>query len=81
MFCQISQNWRTRSLIDLEKIIELIGNRTITTGLKIKTKFDYMACGKGRKISRLRIAIPIKHPHSDFHGEWNYTIRPNTQHI
>ena len=78
MFCQISQNWRARPLIDLETIVELIGNTTTTTGLKIKTKVDVRTYAKGKKISRKEFKT-INITPSDFHGEWNYTIHPNTQ--
>ena len=80
MFCQISQNWRARPLIDLETIVELIGNTTTTTGLKIKTKVDFMTYEKGKKISSKELKT-INITPSDFHGEWNYTIHPNIQNI
>ncbi|NGX42906.1 MAG: hypothetical protein K940chlam7_01194 [Chlamydiae bacterium] len=50
MFCHISQNWRAQPLIDLKTIVELIGNTTTTTGLKIKTKVDPKTYVKGRKM-------------------------------
>jgi len=37
------------SRLDLETIVELIGNTTTTTGLKIKTKVDGKTYVKGRK--------------------------------
>jgi len=80
MFCHISQNWRARPLIDLETIVELIGNATTTTGLKIKAKIDPKTYAKGRKISDKEFETIHITP-SDFHGEWNYTINPNTQEI
>jgi hypothetical protein len=76
MFSQISQNWRARPLVDLKTIVELIGNTTTTTGLKIKTKVDENIYKKGRKISNQEFAL-INITTMDFHGEWNYTIRPN----
>lgn len=78
MFCRISQNWRARPLIDLETIVELIGNTTTATGLKIKTKVDLRTYAKGRKISQQEFKS-INIVPSDFHGEWNYTIHPNIQ--
>jgi len=76
MFCHISQNWRGRPLVNLETIIELIGNTKTTTGLKIKTKLDTKTYVKGRKISDQEFKT-INITPSDFHGEWNYTISPN----
>ena len=76
MFCQISNNWRAKPLVNLETIVELIGNTTTTTGLKIKTKVDSKIYKKGKKISKEEFdSINIK-PFK-FHGEWNYTISPN----
>ena len=76
MFSQISQNWRAKPLIDLKTIVELIGNTTTKTGLKIKTKIDDKIYEKGRKVSDQKFAS-IKISAMDFHGEWNYTIMPN----
>lgn len=76
MFSQITQNWRAKPLIDLKTIVELIGNTTTKTGLKIKTKIDEKNYEKGRKISNEAFnTIDIKP--MNFHGEWNYTIQPN----
>jgi hypothetical protein len=75
MFCQISQNWRATPLINLQTIVKLIGNTTTTTGLIIKTKIDKKEYLKGRKISDDEFAS-INLELIDFHGEWNYTIRP-----
>ena len=58
MFCQISQNWRATPLVNLQTIVELIGNTTTTTGLIIKTKVDKKEYLKGRKISELVCVYP-----------------------
>lgn len=77
LFSQISQNWRARPLVDLETIVELIGNTTTSTGLIVKTKVDPKTYQKGRKISNEQFkAINLKT--MDFHPEWNYTISSNT---
>ena len=75
MFCQITQNWRARPLIDLKTVIELIGNTRTKTGLKIKTKIDYRSYEKGRKVSNEEFKA-INITPDEFHGEWNYTIHP-----
>jgi hypothetical protein len=77
MFCQISNNWRARPLTDLQTIVELIGNTTTETGLKIRTKVDDSTYEKGRKISDEQFKS-INITLMDFHGEWNYTITPNS---
>jgi len=78
MFRQISQNWRAHPLIDLETIVELIGNTTTTTGLKIKTKIDSGTYMKGKKASNKEFKT-INMTTADFHGEWNHTIHPKTK--
>lgn len=76
LFAQISQNWRGKPLINLETVVELIGNTTTTTGLKIKVIVDRNTYETGRKISDEDFAkINIKK--YKFHGEWNYIIKPN----
>ena len=78
LFSQISQNWRGGPLIDLQTVVELISNTTTTTGLKIKVIVDKNTYATGRKISDENFAkINIKK--NAFHGEWNYTIIPNTE--
>lgn len=76
LFSQISQNWRGRPLLNLEIVVELIGNTTTKTGLKVKVIVDKNIYEIGKKISDEDFAkINIKK--DVFHGEWNYTIRPN----
>jgi hypothetical protein len=77
LFSYISQNWRARPLIDLQTVVELIGNTRTTSGLAIKTKIDEKVYEKGRKISKDQFKMIHIVP-SDFHPEWNYTIKPNS---
>jgi hypothetical protein len=77
MFCHITMNWRARPLVDLQTVVELIGNTKTDTGLTIKTKIDNKTYDKGRKISKPEFES-IKLSPMEFHGEWNYTISPNT---
>jgi len=76
MFCKISENWRARPLVNLQTIIELIGNTTTTTGLKIKAMIDTNTYEKGRKISDEDFKSINLEP-MKFHGEWNYIIKPS----
>lgn len=78
MFCYISKNWRARPLTDLRTIVELIGNTSTTTGLKIRTKIDYNTYEKGRVISNEEFNS-IRLAPMEFHGEWNYTIHPQSK--
>lgn len=76
LFSQISQNWRGRPLLNLETVVELIGNTKTTTGLTVKVIVDKNNYETGRKISDKELK-KINMEKSDFHGEWNYTIKPN----
>ena len=62
-------------VVDLQTVVELIGNTTTQTGLKIKVIVDNRQYDIGKKVSDEDFdAINIqKNP---FHGEWNYIIRP-----
>jgi len=75
MFSHISLNWRAVPLVDLKTVVELIGNTTTKTGLKIKTQVDERTYEKGRKISDEEFK-KINIVPNEFHGEWNYTILP-----
>ena len=76
LFSFISQNWRGKPLISHEVIVNLIAATTTKTGLQIQCDMDYNSYPKGVKVSdkELRAVNLIK---DDFHGEWNYTIKPN----
>ncbi len=75
MFCQISKNWRGEPLITRETVVNLIGNTKTNKGLKIKAKLDENIYEKGKKITDEQLnAINLEK--SEFHGEWNYKIKP-----
>lgn len=78
LFSYISKNWRGRPLVDLQTVVELIGNTKTTTGLVVKTKIDNHIYKKGRKVSEDEFN-KINVVPSDFHPEWNYTIKPNRE--
>ena len=63
-------------MISLQVIIDLIAATTTEKGLKVKAKVDHTQYIKGRKISDEQLG-KINLVKNDFHGEWNYTIRPN----
>jgi hypothetical protein len=77
LFCYISINWRAKPLISLEVIIDLIASTTTKKGLKVKAKVDHTHYPKGLKISNEQLS-KINLINNDFHGEWNYSILPNT---
>ncbi len=76
MFCQISENWRARPLVNLQTIIELIGSTTKAIGLKIRAIIDTNTYEKGSKISDEDFKSINLEP-MKFHGEWNYIIKPS----
>lgn len=76
LFCHITQNWRGKALVSHEVIVELIAATTTQAGLKVKAERDQSKYETSVKPSREEMeTIPLKR--ADFHGEWNYTIRPS----
>jgi hypothetical protein len=75
MFCHITQNWRGPPLISRQTVVNLIGNTTTQTGLKIQAALDTRKYPAGKKVTKEQMAtVTLKTAH--FHGEWNYTILP-----
>lgn len=77
MFCHITQNWRGKALVSHEVIVELIASTTTPKGLKIKAERDQGHYEKG-KISTEKELASLRLFPNDFHGEWNYSIRPQS---
>lgn len=75
LFAQISQNWRGKPLVSHEVIVQLINATTTRTGLEVSCTIDANTYPKGIKVSDRTMKQLNIAPH-DFHGEWNYTIRP-----
>jgi Rhodopirellula transposase DDE domain len=77
LFSFISQNWRAQPLVSYRVIVELISATTTKTGLTGRCELDTGRYPSGVVVSDAeRAAINIKP--AEFHGEWNYTISPNT---
>src|SRR6202007_1695603 len=77
LFSFISQNWRAQPLISYRVIVELISATTTKTGLTVRCELDTRLSPSGMFVSDAEIsALNIKR--AEFHGEWNYTISPNT---
>jgi Rhodopirellula transposase DDE domain len=75
LFSFITQNWRAKPLVSYKVIVDLISATTTTAGLKVHCELDTNAYPKGLTVSDAEMnAINIQR--SEFHGEWNYTIRP-----
>ncbi len=75
MFCFITKNWRGRPLTSHQTIVELISNTTTDTGLIVRAALDENEYETGIKVSDEELS-QVKLKRSEFHGEWNYTIRP-----
>ena len=79
LFSFIARNWRGEPLISRQVIISLIGATTSTKGLKVYARLDDNAYQRGIKITDAELATVNLHP-DDFHGEWNYIIKPRVIH-
>ena len=76
MFSFITMNWRGRPLVTYRTVVQLIAGTT--KGLKIRADRDEGYYPLGVKISNKELAaVPLAR--HEFHGEWNYTIRPSTE--
>ncbi len=77
LFCHITVNWRGRPLRTFETVVQLIGNTRTTTGLRVKAKLDKRAYPTGVKVTPAEMK-KLSLSREDFHGEWNYEIRPRS---
>ena len=75
VFCHITENWRGKPLRTFETVVQLIGHTRTTKGLSVKANLDRRTYPTGVKIADEVMAGLALHP-NDFHGEWNYEIRP-----
>jgi hypothetical protein len=68
-------NWRGRPLKTHQIIVDLISATATTTGLTVRCVLDTADYPTGVKYTKKDVdALPITR--HDFHGEWNYTVRP-----
>jgi len=75
LFAFITQNWRGKPLLTHEVIVQLIASTTTKTGLTVQCRLDCNKYAKGIKISDEEMA-KLNITRADFHGDWNYTIKP-----
>ena len=76
LFSFITQNWRARPLVSYQTIVQLIAATTTDTGLKVQCEIDPNTYPAGVKVTDAEMdAINIQR--HEFHGDWNYTIRPH----
>ncbi len=75
LFSHITMNWRGRPLTSHEVIVQSIAATTTRTGLKVRAELDDRTYPAGVKVSdRQMDALPLTR--HDWHGDWNYTLRP-----
>jgi hypothetical protein len=77
LFSFISLNWRAHPLTSYETALNLISATTTRTGLTVTARLDTGLYPTGIEISRQHAAALTIRP-DDFHGEWNYTIPPQS---
>lgn len=75
LFCFITKNWRGKPLVSRQAIVELIGSTTTRQGLTVRAALDTNSYETGIKVSDSELA-KVKLTRHDFHGDWNYTIKP-----
>jgi hypothetical protein len=75
LFSYITQNWRGKPLVSRQAIVELIGSTTTRQGLTVRAALDSGTYETGIKVSDAELA-KVKLTRHEFHGDWNYTIKP-----
>jgi len=70
-------NWRAQPLVSYRVIVDLISATTTKTGLTVRCEIDETLYHKGITVSDAEMAT-INITRHNFHGEWNYTIAPNS---
>ncbi len=80
LFSFITQNWRGRPLVSVAVILSLIAATTTTRGLTVESRLDSGRYPTGCKVSDAAMAT-VQIERDNFHGEWNYTIRPRPSEI
>jgi len=80
LFSFITMNWRGRPLVNHEVIINLIKATTTKEGLTVDASLDENEYPSGIKVSDEEMAN-LNLLRDEFHGEWNYTLKPRQQQL
>ena len=75
LFSYIARNWRGQPLVSRQAVVSLIGATTSTAGLKVYAQLDENVYPRAIKVPDAELAAVNLAPDA-FHGEWNYTIKP-----
>lgn len=76
LFSFISMNWRGKPLVNYRTVVKLIAATTTKTGLTVKVRLDKRKYRKGIEVPE-EVLQNLNLSKHEFHGEWNYAIRPN----
>ncbi|WP_327417675.1 ISAzo13 family transposase [Streptomyces sp. NBC_01233] len=75
LFSHITMNWRGRPLTSHEVIVQSIAATTTRTGLKVHAELGTATYETGVRIGDGQMdVLPVTR--HDWHGDWNYTLRP-----
>jgi transposase len=75
LFSHITLNWWGRPLTSHEVIVNSIAATTTRAGLTVAAELDTDTYPTGVRVSDAQLAaLPLTR--HDWHGEWNYTLRP-----
>jgi len=75
LFSFISINWKGKPLTSYEVIVNLIASTKTQTGLKVFAALDERVYQLKKQVSDKEMKALCIVP-DEFHGEWNYTIKP-----
>src|SRR6266487_5721700 len=78
LFSFISINWRAKPLTSLEVVLELLSHTTSKEGLEVTAVKDGKTYPTGLKVTDEELAA-LNIVRDSFHGEWNYTIKPQVR--
>jgi hypothetical protein len=78
LFSYITMNWRGRPLVSYQVVVNLIAATTTDTGLRVQADLDTHTYPLKVEVTEEQMATMDLHPHR-FHGEWNYTIKHQTE--
>ena len=78
LFSFISSNWRGEPLTDYETMANLISGTKTATGLRVTCVLDHRRYPLKTTVANEEFK-DINLKQDKFHGEWNYTIRPQAK--
>ncbi len=78
LFSYITQNWRGKPLVSYATIVSLIAATKTRSGLTVQCELDERTYPTGRKVTKAELAT-VNLDRDEFHGEWNYRIRPRSR--